>query len=253
MDDPASGASDDDEMFQLLLAVSGFVDSYCNRHFFSLTATRYFDGGGKGELLVPDLVSVTSLKEDTNEDGTYEKTWAATDYHLAPYSADPASHWGQAYAKLLVRNKGAQASFAAGQRNFEIAGTWGFRDFVEASASLVDEASGVSATQATFNVDSGSDFAIGHTVRIDSEDLLVIGVSGATLTVSRGINGTTAATHADDATVSILRWPAAVERATLINAARVWTRAPAFEPFYVDVDVDTDVRLLLEPYRKVTT
>ena len=42
-----------------------------------------------------------------------------------------------------------------------------------------------------------------------------------------------------------------MERAALINAARIWARAPAFEPFYVDVDLDTDVRLLLEPYRRM--
>ena len=36
---------------------------------------------------------------------------------------------------------------------------------------------------------------------------------------------------------------------TLLNAARIWTRAPAFEPFYVDVDLDSDVRILLDPYR----
>ena len=43
----------------------------------------------------------------------------------------------------------------------------------------------------------------------------------------------------------------AVERATLIQAARIWTRAADFEPFFVDSELDTDVRLLLEPYRKL--
>ena len=51
------------------------------------------------------------------------------------------------------------------------------------------------------------------------------------------------------ARISVKPGPAPVERAALINAARMWTRAPAFEPFYVDADLDTDVRLLLEPYR----
>ena len=50
--------------------------------------------------------------------------------------------------------------------------------------------------------------------------------------------------------MGVLRWPASVERAALIQAARIWTRAADFEPFYVEADVDTDVRLLLEPYRK---
>ena len=86
---------------------------------------------------------------------------------------------------------------------------------------------------------------------IESEQLLVTAISSNALQATRGLNGTTAAAHANDSAVDILRWPAPVERAALINAARIWARAPAFEPFYVDVDLDTDVRLLLEPYRRM--
>ena len=38
-------------------------------------------------------------------------------------------------------------------------------------------------------------FAVGDVITVDSEKMLVSGVSGATLTVTRGYNGTTAATH----------------------------------------------------------
>ena len=67
--------------------------------------------------------------------------------------------------------------------------------------------------------------------------------------VARGLTGTTVAIHAADTAVSIRRWPAPVERAAVINTARIWSRSPAFEPFYVDVDLDTDVRTLLDAYR----
>ena len=69
------------------------------------------------------------------------------------------------------------------------------------------------------------------------------------LTVTRGLNGTRTMSHSDRSTVWAVRWPAPVERAALIQAARMWTRAPDFQPFYVDADLDTDVRLLLESYR----
>ena len=36
----------------------------------------------------------------------------------------------------------------------------------------------------------------------------------------------------------------------MIQTARIWTRSADFEPFFVDSDIDTDVRILLEPYRK---
>jgi hypothetical protein len=77
----------------------------------------------------------------------------------------------------------------------------------------------------------------------DAEQVLVTAISGNSLTVSRGLNGTTAASHSSGAQVRVLRW-----RAAVINTARIWSRAPVFEPFYVDADMDTDVRLLLEGY-----
>jgi len=83
-----------------------------------------------------------------------------------------------------------------------------------------------------------------------AEQALVTAVDSDGLKVSRGLNGSAATAHASGEAVGILRWPASVERAALIQAARIWTRAADFEPFYVDADVDTDVRLLLEPYRR---
>lgn len=80
--------------------------------------------------------------------------------------------------------------------------------------------------------------------------MLITGISGNDLTVTRGLNGSTAAAHADNSDIDILRWPASVERAAMIQTARIWTRSADFEPFFVDSDIDTDVRILLEPYRK---
>ena len=109
-------------------------------------------------------------------------------------------------------------------------------------------------------VSDTSQFHLGQTVLLGAgadgkdaaspEQALVTGVDRDKVAVSRGLNGSAAAAHASGEGVGILRWPASVERAALIQAARIWTRAADFEPFYVDADVDTDVRLLLEPYRR---
>ncbi len=248
LDDPAGGAGSDNERFQLLVAVSAAVDDYCTRHIYPLTTTRFFDGSAGAQLTVPDLIAVTSLKSDDDDDGTYEETWATDDYQLLPLNAEPTEHWGVPHYALRVLTRGTKSQFDKGQARYEIAGTWGYRSHAEDSGSLTNGAV-ADATATTVTVDSGADFAVGQTIAIESEHLLVTAISGADLTVRRGLNGTTAASHADDTQVDILRWPAPVERATLITTARIWTRAPAFEPFYVDVDLDTDVRLLLDPYR----
>ncbi|KKK48788.1 hypothetical protein LCGC14_3141620 [marine sediment metagenome] len=254
LDDPAAGTSDDDELFQLLLSVSEAVEGYCNRHFYPLTATRLFDGPGSTRLLVPDLLSVTTLKGDDDHDKTFEVDWATTDYWTENYNAEPTKHWGHAYDSLMARAQGTKASgFIRGEQNYQIVGKWGHRDYQEDSGTTTDSA-GYTATATTIQAIAagGAKLAIGQTILIGTEQLLITNIATNALTVSRGINGTTAATIAASQTaVSILRWPLPVERATLIWTARLWTRAPAFEPFYVDADQDTDVRILLDPYRRL--
>ena len=248
--DPAGGAGDDDELFQLLLAVSDWVDRYCNRHFYPQTDTLVFDGRGTSQLLLPDLISVTSLKEDGNGDLTFNETWATSDYRLQPNNASPSLHWGTPYTALKARSEGNKADgFAAGKQNFQIVGVWGYVEFTEDSGTDLNDAS-MNTTKTTVAVDDGAQFQVGQTAPIGAEQMLVTAISGNDLTVTRGLNGSTAAAHADNADINILRWPASMERAAMIQTARIWTRSADFEPFFVDSDIDTDVRILLEPYRK---
>ena len=250
--DPAGGTGDDDELFQLLLAASVQVDRLCNRHFYSLTGTRVFDGPGGERLVMPDLISVTSIKADEDDDQSYEVTWGTRDYATEPYNQDPTAHWGGPYTSVLASKTGSKQEFLAGQRRYQIAGKWGFSEVKERSGSLVDDTAGFASGDGTFGVDEAGDFSVGQTIMVDSEQMLVTDIDRANdrLSVTRGLNGTRAMGHADHATVWVIRWPAPVERATLIQAARIWTRAPDFQPFYVDADLDTDVRLLLDSYRR---
>ena len=231
--DPAAGTGDDNEMVQLLLAVSDWVDQYCNRHFYSRAQTLEFDGNGAGRLLIPDLVSFSSLKEDTTDDKTFNDSWAASDYWLEPYNAEPTQHWGKPYTAIRVRQHGAKDSFSAGEQHFEVAGIWGYREHKEDSGTDLNDAS-MNTTKTTVAVDDGTQFAIGQTLMIGSEQMLITNISTNNLTVTRALNGTTAAAHDDNSDVYILRWPASVERAALIQSARIWTRAADFEPFFVD-------------------
>lgn len=248
--DPAAGSGDDDEMFQLLMAVSTWIDQYCNRHFYTRTQTLEFDGSGSGQLLIPDLAVITSLKEDTNGDNTFDSTWASTDYWLLPYNAEPTLHWGQPYTAIKVRKEGSKASFNAGEQHFQVSGVWGYLQHKEDSGTDMNDAS-MDTTKTTIAVDDGTQFAIGQTIMIGDEQMLITNIATNDLTATRALNGTTAVAHADNSDVYILRWPAGVERAALIQTARIWTRAADFEPFFVDADVDTDVRLLLETYRRL--
>ncbi len=264
--DPAAGPDDDDELFELLLAVSDWVDGYCNRHFYPRAETLLFDGTGKDRLLVPDLIAAAKLAEGDSLGREFLKVWDAEDYRLLPRNANPLLPWGRPYTAILSLSGSALGlskglaqrergdGFALGEGNFRVAGLWGYRLFAEPSGATL--AGPVTADAATITVSDGSQLRAGQTVLLGdtgataAEQALITAIGGNELSVSRGLNGTAAVAHVYGAGVGILRWPASVERAALIQAARIWTRAADFEPFYVDADVDTDVRLLLEPYRK---
>ena len=124
-------ADNDARLRQLLENVSDEINQHTRRHFYSVTQTRYFSGNGDTRLMLPgDLISVTSLKEDADRDGSYEVTWATTDYELWPYDADPTGGLTVArpYRGLEVnrRSNGAQDIFVRGQRQYELSGQWGY-------------------------------------------------------------------------------------------------------------------------------
>lgn len=116
--------TDDTILEGIVEAVSREIDGYCGRRFYAATQTRYFTALCRDRLLVDDLLSVTTLKTDADADGTYETTWATTDYRLAPYNAQlesvPEPYW-----RIEVSPLGNNL-FPCHARGVEIAGSWGF-------------------------------------------------------------------------------------------------------------------------------
>ena len=100
-----------------------------------------------------------------------------------------------------------------------------------------------------------------QTILIESEQLYVTAISTNDLTVTRGVNGTTATAHADSTDISIYRYPDPVVQACLIQTSRLWKRkdqpfAPSAElppkdSFSAFTRLDPDVRQLLSSYRKL--
>ena len=71
-----------------------------------------------------DLVSITSLKTDEAGDGTFETTWAASDYELGPIDRDT----GRPYTRIdAVASKVFPTYYGTGRRaRVEITGVWGW-------------------------------------------------------------------------------------------------------------------------------
>lgn len=123
-------SSTEDVVHEAILdAVSQAVNGYCSRAFYSLSATtRYFTALWADVLQVPDLVSVTTLATDENGTGTYNRTWATTDYMLYPFNAsdsDPAMPYTQ--IRMDTRTPGDGWAFPVGiPKGVKVVGTWGW-------------------------------------------------------------------------------------------------------------------------------
>ena len=69
---------------------------------------------------------------------------------------------------------------------------------------------------------SATDLGPAQTILIDSEQLYITAISGNTLTVQRGVNGTTAATHSGGAAVNNYVYPELVVQAFLDIAKQIF-------------------------------
>lgn len=222
-----TGTGDDVRLRLAAENVSRQVDRYVNRHFFALSATRKFDGDGSDRLLIPDLISIDSsgLKTDDNLDRTFETTWATTDYFLYPSNADPTGGHDQCrpYARVLVDvASGSKSAFPVGRQSVQLAGQWGYWRRFKRATEVVNEA--LDATETGVDVDARTDVEVGHTILVDSEQMYLRSYATNTLTVVRGVNGTTAATHSTGATIDIYEYPGPIVEATIIQVARLWKR-----------------------------
>lgn len=255
-----TGTAYDTRLRHLIEAVSRQADRYTNRAFYFYTGTKTFSGDGSQELPVPDLIAVTSLKEDTTMDGTFDTTWAAADYMLRPLNAEPTKDWGRPYDFIAVNPKsnGSQDKFVGDTNNYEIVGTWGYRKLSVDSGRTGTLANGT-AISATLS--GTADLEVGQTWLLGSEQIYVTGIVSGTATVERAKNGSTGTAHTGSA-INIVQYPDEVREAVFIQASRLWKRKDSGFAQEIGMPetgqltawrggLDADVKALLEPYRKV--
>lgn len=201
-----------------LEAASRWIERTFRTTFFPVTDTHQYrwpqrTGTGWTLHLGQWLLSVSTLTTE----GDTATAIAASDYFLEPQT------FGPPYDRIEIDLE-SSAFFASGatpQRSIRVAGKWGFSDETADSTTLNDP-SGISASDTTVVLTSGSAFGVGDVMRVESEDMLVTAVSTNTLTVERGINGTTAATHADSTAASRVVAPSDVRELCIARAASMW-------------------------------
>lgn len=213
----AIATTDDPEILRVIREVSDLIDTAAGRrHFVPRIETRYFDYGRQTDqarlLLDDDLLAVTTL---TNGDTT---VIASSKYVFMPRNETP--YW----ALDLLASQGIVWTYTVDpERAISIDGIWGYRrNYADAWESLTTLGADLSnvATSATLAAGIGNP---GELWKIDSEYLYLSARVTTTATIVRGVNGSTAVSHLNGASIS--RW--IVDRrisGLCITAAAAFTR-----------------------------
>lgn len=232
-----TSTTDDTVMRKMLEAASRSIDHYCNRFFYTQSATKYFDGAKT--LWVPDLLSITTLKTDEDGDGTYENTFQVAtepiDYLLYGTGLED-SYNTYPKTRIEIAENSDYGSFASGvKRGVQIVGLWGYGDGISATPYVVDTATNdeLTAGETDITVSAVTNLSAGQVLLlVDSdtgktnEQIYIYSISSLVLTVERGVNGTTDQAHATPKTLYIYQYPSDIRQACIdLSVATYQNRA----------------------------
>lgn len=200
--------SSDDNLLKALQQASHILESLTNRRYCPAVESRVasIDTRHPSELMLPD--DLLSLTELTNGDGS---SISLDDVRTVPDHADLS-------ASVLHLINGEHFTYSDSPINaVSITGIWGWHDrwtqaWRDSGDTVQDNPLSSDATTLTVTDADGVDidgfsprFQVGHLLQIESEYLRVIAIDSATnqLTIQRGVNGTTASSHAQTTAVYI--------------------------------------------------
>ncbi len=212
-----TSTTDDIPMRKILEAASRSIESYCNRRFYSTSETKYFDGALT--LWIPDLLSIDTngLKTDEDLDLDYDNTLATTDYILYGGGLEDSLNLFPK-VRIEINPNGNYGSFANGiKKGVQIAGVWGYGDGTSATPYVADTttAEAIDVGEVAIDVTSATNLSAGMTILVESEQMYITSITSNTITVEKGVNGTTDTSHTTAKTVYYYRYPRDVMQACL--------------------------------------
>jgi|TARA_R110000824_G_scaffold390897_1_gene588365 hypothetical protein len=235
----SSWTNDKTELRRILRAVSSDMEVYCGYNTWGpiLNAISFDIGSGSltndvrplypttvnnftpsasriAELPFPYwLISVTTATSYEGTARTSSETWSSglsNDYLLLPYDATPSTG--------LKQSTESEKSFKSGQQTFVIDGTWGWQNTSSAVITTTEEALDVG--EVAIDVASSANLSEGMVIKVESEIMYIESISSNTITVNRGIHGSTDASHTTGQNITSYIYPTDVIQ-TCCELARV--------------------------------
>ena len=217
--------TEDEYLRKLLEQSSRLIDNWTGRFFYCREGALYFDGS-TNPLCIGDILSITTLKTDDDEDATFENSYTEdTDYRLYPLNDFPKT-------KIKIMSAGSYSGFASGvDKGIEIIGVFGYGDGVDATpyyaSGQVVRDNPLLAASTTITTLSTATLGAGMTLCINLEQVYIVSITNATtFVVVRAVNGTSVPVvdHPQDTAMSIYEYPLPIVQACLITSMRAWKR-----------------------------
>lgn len=217
----------DSLLIDILEGVSRAIDDHAGRHFYVMEETRFY--GTKAKIrdgyvrLEDDVLVVTTLTADSEGDWTFDgESWTeAIDFVLAPDNKFPK--WG-----FWVHPSGSFSAAKGQRRYFKIVGDFGFGNGLKATPteSITPTITASNGTT-TALTSSAAGVKAGDTLKVADEQIFVSAVASdnTSLTCTRGVNGTTGATHSAVSATKYL-YPKRISQAASALAWQYWNTAP---------------------------
>lgn len=218
--DRVAGSGDEPRLLDILGQVSRAFDRDTNNPLYARVATIYPNSWDGCTLWLPPFVSITSVQVDDDGDDTFETTLTVdTDYRVWPeggLSNEP-------YHRIDANSNSATfTGWPRYQRRVKVTGIFGYSYETAATGSVV-AAGGITSSVPTLTLTNSHTIDLGETLVIGSEQLDVVAKpNAATLTVTRGINGTTAAAHDADTVIYRRVYPVDAVNGMLERARYLW-------------------------------
>lgn len=212
-------SSTDDTLLETFLQwATAQIENYKGRHYDPRIETRYFDvpstGGSMFGVFEPRLQSFASQAPLRLDEDLLEMTALLNGDTLpiTEYVLEPANCWPKTRIRLISGETWNTPSSGRTEQVIAVTGIWGSHNRYGAAwklsgATVQDNPLSNSATAITVSGIAGLE--AGQLLRIESEFVLVTAVNTSsapvvyTLTVERGANGSTAASHVKTTPFSI--------------------------------------------------
>ena len=182
--DAQAPGADEARLYEVICEACDFLQKELG-WFIPVQLTRKFNGRGKTSLVVPPLLSISSIKND-------DDTLSSVDYLLKP---DDGFWANGPYVEFIVdMDSTLLTTWIDEDDGVEISGLWGMYLRSDVTGAIVKDATGQNATQKTLLVDKGSKVSPGMVLLIGTEQEAVTGWEDPTASVTT-LNGGISATE----------------------------------------------------------